>query len=184
MSLGGQSSQEPPCHVLINGCHVREVETFKYLGSLCSNNLSMRAEISHRISCAAHAFHRLQKLHIWKDAFVKKGLKSILYNVIVQSTLLYGCEVWTVIEADLHSLKVFQMRCLRTICGVSLRDRVHNDTIFDKCATKHIADMIKYGRLKWLGHVYRLSNECLPKILLFGSLDGPGLQGRPIKSWK
>jgi hypothetical protein len=53
----------------------------------------------------------------------------------------------------LHRLKVLQMRCLRTICGVSLKDRVPNDTILDKCATNHIADMIKYKRLKWLGHM-------------------------------
>jgi hypothetical protein len=56
-------------------------------------------------------------------------------------------------------------------------------TNVNKCATKHIADIIKYRRLKWLEHVYRMSNEHLPKILLFGSLDGTGLRGRPIKSW-
>jgi hypothetical protein len=46
-----------------------------------------------------------------------------------------------------------------------------------------LSDIIKYRRLKWLGHVYRLPNEGLPKILLFGSFDGTGLQGRLIKFW-
>jgi hypothetical protein len=118
----------------------------------------MRAEISHIMSCTAHAFYRLQKLHIWKDAFIKaNGLKTILNTVTVQSTLLYGCEVWAVTEADTHRLKVFQMRRLRTICGVSLQDRVRNDTILYKSATKHIADIVKYRGQKWLGHMCRLT---------------------------
>ena len=54
-------------------------------------------------------------------------IKLLLYKVIVQSTLLYGCETWAVTDRDVHRLEVFQMKCLRRMRGVTLLDRISND---------------------------------------------------------
>ncbi|BDA43572.1 hypothetical protein COCOBI_04-5840 [Coccomyxa sp. Obi] len=93
---------------------------FKYLGSICSADMSMQPEIASRLSRAGGAYHKLSRLKVWKDKNISLKIKVILYKVIVQSTLLYGCETWAVTNEDIRKLEVFQMRCLRRILGISL----------------------------------------------------------------
>ena len=42
------------------------------------------------------------------------------------SVLLYAEETWAVVHKNITPLAVFQMNCLRRICGISLRDYVPN----------------------------------------------------------
>ena len=48
--------------------------------------------------------------------------------------LLYSGETWAVVQ-HLSPLAVFQMNCLKRICGISLRDRVPNVDILNRCNT-------------------------------------------------
>lgn len=169
--------------ILIGGDPIEYVSTFRYLGSYCSDNISMRVEVNHRLSSAAFAFQKLKRLNVWNDPFIRRGIKSILYKVIVQSTLLFGCETWALPEAELSRLEVFQMRCLRTICSLSIIDRIPNEEILQRCSVSGISDIIKYRRLRWLGHVARMDNNRLPKMMMFSTLEGDGRRGRPVKSW-
>ena len=65
-----------------------------YLGSICSTD--MQPEIANRLSRASRAYHKLKRLKVWGDKDISQGIKMILYKVIVQSTLLYGCETWAI----------------------------------------------------------------------------------------
>ena len=69
-----------------------------------------------------------------------------------------------------HHLAVFQMNCLRRICGISLRDHVPNVDILNRCNTLSVESQLQGKRLRWLGHVFRMPNDRLPKKLLAGSL--------------
>ncbi len=40
------------------------------------------------------------------------------------SVLLYSGETWAVVKQHISPLAVFQMNCLRRICGISLHDHV------------------------------------------------------------
>ena len=75
------------------------------------------------------------------------------------------------------------MRCLRTICSLSLIDKVPNDKNIQMCNTSCASDIVSYRRLRWLGHVARMGNYRLPKMMMFSTLEGAGKRGRPIKSW-
>ena len=72
---------------------------------------------------------------------------------------------------------------LRTICGFSLSDRKTNDSILKLCKLPTIAGEVRFRRLRWLGHVSRMSDDRLPKKLLFGQMLGTGVRGRPMDSW-
>ncbi len=50
-----------------------------------------------------------------------------LYEVIVVPTSLYGAETWNVRESERNRLAVFEMRCLRSMVGVTRMDRVRNE---------------------------------------------------------
>ena len=75
------------------------------------------------------------------------------------------------------------MRCLQKLMGLSLLDRVTNDAIRSSCHVPKITDLLKYRRLRWLGHVGRMSEDRMPLQMLFSTLSGVGNIGRPLKSW-
>ena len=49
------------------------VEQSRYLGSISSQDVSMQAEVSHRLSRAGHAFVKLNR--VWKDQHLSQGGK-------------------------------------------------------------------------------------------------------------
>ena len=95
-----------------------------------------------------------------------------LFQCIVMSVLLYSGETWAVVKQHISPLAVFQMNCLRCICGVSLRDHVPNVDILNRCNTLSAESQLQGKRLGWLGHVFRIPNDRLPEKLLFGEVRG------------
>lgn len=73
MHVGAQGTSSREIPVLMNGERLECVSNFKYLGSHCSNDLSMKIEINHRLSCAAFAFQKLKRLHVLERPFYTQG---------------------------------------------------------------------------------------------------------------
>jgi hypothetical protein len=69
---------------------IEQVSKFKYLGSMQTSDLSVKAEVSNRLASAANAWLKLSKQHVWDDGCISRGIKCTLYKVIVQSTLPYA----------------------------------------------------------------------------------------------
>ena len=99
------------------------------------------------------------------------------------SVLLYSGETWAVVKQHISPLAVFQMNCLRRICGISLRDHVPNVDILNRCNTLSVESQLQGKRLRWLGHIFRMPNDRLPKKLLFGQVKGRRPPGRPRSSF-
>ena len=96
--------------------------------------------------------------------------------------LLYGSETWTLLKTDLDKLEVFQMRCLRRILGVSLLDRLTNESIRMRCQNQPTVDeMVQQRRLKWFGNVCRMSANRIPQLILWGEWRVQRLA--PKKTW-
>ena len=88
------------------------------------------------------------------------------------SVLLYAGETWPVVQKHISPLAVFQMNCLRRICGVSLQDHVPNVDILTRGNTCSVESQLQSKRLRWLGHMFRMPDDRLPKKLLFGQVKG------------
>ena len=99
------------------------------------------------------------------------------------SVLLYSGETWAVVKQHISPLAVFQMNCLRCICGISLRDHVPNVDILNRCNTLSVESQLQGKRLRWLGHVFRMPNDRMPNKLSFGRVKGPRPPGRPRSSF-
>ena len=78
--------------IIINDEEIEEENEFMYLGSQITNDGDVKAELNNRISKAAYAIHRLNK--IWKDKNISLKTKMKLYRSNVVSSLTYGCETW------------------------------------------------------------------------------------------
>ena len=66
---------------------------FKYLGAMLTKDGRSTAEIKTRLAIATASMAKLYK--IWSSKDIIFATKIKLYKTLVLSTLLYGCESWT-----------------------------------------------------------------------------------------
>ena len=96
-----------------------------FLGSVV---LGTSDDIARRVALASSAFGRLRE-SVWRRGDVSQRLKMRLFKALIVPIAIYGAEIWTLKAKDSRRLEVFEMRCLRAIRGVKLRDWLRNDDI-------------------------------------------------------
>ena len=59
------------------------------------------------------------------------GIKAekCLYEGVIAPTALYGAEAWGMRSAERRKVNVLEMKCLRSLVGVSRMDRVRNEEV-------------------------------------------------------
>ena len=166
----------PPA-IFIEGKQLKAVELFKYLGSIVSNDTSPDAEITSRIGKATSAFGRLTK-RLWRNRNIRVDTKVSVYKAAVVTSLLFGCETWTLRKVHIAQLERFHQTCLRKISRIRWFHKVTNYEVLARCNIGSIQSMVDSAVLRWTGHVTRMSNDRIPKRLLYGRLaSGRGSKG-------
>ena len=158
----------PPV-ITIDNKPLNAVESFKYLGSIVSGNASMDEEITARIAKATSAFGRLVK-RLWTNRGIRLGTKIDVYRATVLTTLLYGCETWTLSRKQIVRLEKFHLSTLRKISRIRWFHKVTNYEVLSRCKINTLESMIDKAKLRWTGHVIRMENTRIPKALLHGRL--------------
>ena len=156
-----------------------EVSQFKYLGSIFTSDCTLDAKITHRVVAANSAFQQLRRANIWSSRALTLSVKMQFFQCIVMSVLLYSGKTWPFVQNHISPLAVFQMNCLRRICGIP---HVPNVDIVTRCNTFSVESQLQSKRLRWLGHMFRLPDDRLPKKLLFGQVKGRCPPGCPRSS--
>ena len=72
--------------------------------------------------------------------------------------MMYGAEAWTLTRKEEELLERTEMRMLRWILGVSLRDRRRNEDIREVLGVACITDKVREARMRWYGHVLRMED--------------------------
>ena len=163
--------------IMMRGEQLELVSQFKYLGSIFTSDCTLDAEITHRVVAANSAFQQLRRANIWSSRALTLPVKMQFFQCIIMSVLLYAGETWPIVQKHISPLAVFRMNCLRRICGISLQDHVPNVDILTRCNTFSEESQLQSKRLRWLGHMFRMPDDRLPKKLLFG--QGPPPPGLP-----
>lgn len=168
----------------IDGEPLREVLSFKYLGSHISANCSLDDEISHRIGQANGAYGRL-RTKVFENHNLTLNTKTMVYHAVVISALLYGSETWTLYQRQVKLLEQFHMKSLRKLLGVTWRDRVSNLEVLRRTRCVSLENVLNRNKLRWVGHVIRMDDVRLPKQLLYGELSlGMRTAGGQLKRYK
>jgi len=86
---------------------------------------------------------------------------------LIKSSLLYGCETWRLTENNKRRVKATEMDALRRSSRISTKERIRNVTIRQQIGLKEpIIKEIEHNQLTWYGHVQRMAEGRLPKIVL------------------
>ena len=138
--------------------------TILSLGSiLSSKKVAPSDDISSRIAKASKAFGGLSK-RLWRRFDISLPTKLKIFNAGIVPILVYGSESWCPLKTDIDSLEIFQMYCLRTMCRLSLLDRVSNTEVRQRCGNQpRVEELIRRNRMRWLGHVARMPDERICK---------------------
>ena len=121
-------------------------------------------------------------------ACIQANMKIKIYRTIILPVGLYGCETWSLTLREERKLRVFENMVLRRIFG-SRRDevtgewrRLHNEELNDLYSSPNIVRVMKSRRMRWAGHVARMGEERVYRVLLgkpegkrhWGDLGGDG----------
>ena len=174
----------PEPSIVIEGTKLNNVECFTYLGSTLTSTGSMDREVSNRLAMAGASFGRLWT-RVWRERGIKLPTKLAVYRAVVMTSLLYGCETWALYRKQLKTLDQFHLRCLRKIMGISWEDRVPNTEVLHRANMPGVEALIIKTQLRWVGHVVRMDDTRLPKMIFISELtSGTRNTGRPLKRFK
>ncbi len=151
--------------VLLDGEPLEDVERFKYLGLMFVANGQGTEEIRSRINLARSAFSRLQS-RLLSRREISLRTKGRVYQAVVRSILLYGCETWPARVADERMLEVFNNDSIRRILHVRRRDCVPSVEQRRRLCLTSIPALLVQRRLHWFGHAARRPEGELIKNLL------------------
>ena len=136
----------------------------------------------HRVSEGCKVSGALKRLI--NNRGLELNVKNVLYEKVVVPTVMYGSESWGMKVTERQKLNVFEMKCLRSMTGVSRLDRVRNEVVRARTGVRReLATRVDKNVLRWLGHVERMDNERLLKKVVNAKVEGRSARGRPRFGW-
>ncbi len=170
--------------IKVKGEMLNDVDKFSYLGSTLFRQANINEEVKCRISKTSSAFGRL-KSNVWERRGIGLSTKLKVYQGGVISTLLYACESWTVYSRHARQLNHFHTTCLRKLLRIRWQKRIPDTEVLSYANMPSIHTLIEKAQARWAGHILRMNDQCLPKVLLYGELaQGKRRVGRPKLRYK
>ena len=169
-------------NVRLNGDVLKEVESFKYLGSVISRGGGVSKDVRQRTSEGAVAYGAMRS--IWRERKVGMRVKCALYESIVVPKGTYAAESWGLRVEERKKLNVMEMNCLRNMCGVTRRDMVRSEVVRRRVGVvKKMEERVDERVLSWYGHAERMNSERITQIVYESKVDGSRGKGVPPKGW-
>jgi len=98
--------------------------------------------------------------------------------------MLHGSETWPVRKVNVVALQRAEMRMVRWMCGVKLKDRLPSKELRETLGIDDIALILQQNRLRWNGHVLQKDEDDWVKKCMVFVVEGSRPRGRPKRTWK
>ena len=87
-------------------------------------------------------------------------------------------------SAERRKVNVLEMKCLRSLVGVSRMDRVRNEEVHRRAGIEmELASRADQRVLRWFGHLERMDEYRMARRVLMAEVSGGRVQGRPRSGW-
>ena len=109
--------------------------------------------------------------------------KVCLVKTVVFPVVMYGCESWTVKQAERRRIDAFDLWCWRRLLRVPLTSRRSNQSILKEISPEYSLEglMLKL-KLQYFGHQMRRTYS-LDKTLMLGKTEGRRRRGWQKMRW-
>ena len=119
---------------------------------------------------------------IFKSRDITLPTKVHLVKAMVFPVVMYGCESWTVKQAERQRIDAFELWCWRRLLGIPWTARRSNQSILKEispgCA---LEGMVLKLKLQYFGHLMRRVDS-LEKTVMLGGIGGRR-RGQPRMRW-
>ena len=144
----------------INNISFGRLEDLKYLGTIITDQNSIKEEIKSRFMSRNACCHLVQNLLY--ISLLCKHLKIKIFRNIILPVFLCGCETWSLTLKEECRLWVFENWKLRRIFGSKRDDvtggwrKLHNEELIDVYCSPNNVRMTNSRRMRWEGNVARM----------------------------
>lgn len=183
-------SRNPPSNggsgIAVGENTIECVRSFQYLGVNINASNDMHEEIESRIMCGCRGLYALQS--VLRSTQLGRSMKVRVYKAILRPAVLYGCETWTLTQADELRLGIFERKVLRTIFGpvrVAGEEwrRRYNHELKALYREPDIVAVAKASRLRWAGHVQRMDVNSTTSLLVRKGMYATRPRGNRRTTW-
>ena len=122
MCLCATDSEVKSCVDIGDGSSVETVDEFRYLGEVLSVDGEADAAVTARIHSCWFKYRSLASFLTAKD--VSLWFQGKVCDACVLSCMLHGSETWSLKRENELALHRTEMRMIRWMCGVKLRDKL------------------------------------------------------------
>ena len=120
----------------------------------------MNTEINCRVGKASGTFARLTE-RVWDNTKLTIHTRSAVYRA-------YFCSTMSTMQVK--KINTFRQRCLRRILRISWQHKITNEEVLRCTGFTTMYTNLSQRKLCWFGHVLRMSDELVPKSLLYSEL--------------
>jgi hypothetical protein len=164
---------------------IEVVRRFKYLGTVINEVNDEMKEIRARILEANKAYSSLRT--IFRSKQIHRNYKIRLYGTLIKPILCYGSVTWTLTQTSEQMLNTFERKILRKIYDPTHERRCWcprwNNKLYSLYKEPNIVEDIKIRRLEWAGHIIRMEEKRIPKMVLNGKFHAIRPVGRRRTRW-
>ena len=87
-------------------------------------------------------------------------------------------------SAERRNVNVLEMKCLRSLVGVSRMDKVGNEEVSRRALiAMELASRAGHKVLSWFGHAERMDENLMARRVLMAEVSGGLVRGRPRLDW-
>ena len=118
-----------------------------------------------------------------KSRDITLSIKVHLVKATVFKVVMYGCERWTIKQAEHRRIDAFELWCWRRLLRVPWTARRSTQSILKEISPEYPLEglMLKL-KLQFCGHLIRRTNS-LEKILMLGKIEGRRRRGQQRMWW-
>ena len=157
------------------------MKTFIFLGSKITADGDYNHKIKRCLLLGSKAMTNLDSILKRRD--ISFSTKFCLVKAMVFPVVMYGCESWTVKNAEHRGIDAFELWYWRRLLRVPWTARRSNQSILKEIDPEiSLEGMILKLKLQYFGHLMRRVDS-LEKTLILGGIGGRRRRGRPRISW-
>ena len=165
----------------IDGETVETVTDFLFLGSKITADGDCSHEIKRCFLIGRKVMTNLDS--ILKSRDITLPTKVQLVKAMVFPAVMYGCESWTIKNAERQRIDAFELWCWRRLLRVPWTARRSNQSILKEISPEYSLEglMLKL-KLQYFGHLMRRADS-FQKTLMLGKIEGRRRRGRQRMRW-
>ena len=109
---------------------------------------------------------------ILKNRDITLPTKVHIVKVMIFPVVMYGCESWTIKNAEHQGIDAFELWCWRRLLSVPWTARTSNQSILKEINPEYsLEELMLKSKLQYFGHLMQRTDS-LGKTLMLGMIEG------------